>query len=225
MADLSFADVMAALDAQQRSAQADQQNRVASASPELLNLLAEYGLIEPQQMFAAKQMAEAEKMRDTPMPQGITVRDQYVAPSVFGVADAALRRGMGWHDAEKEKQAIMAGFLRKMQANRAIGQNEQDYARSQLAAQAAQEPRPPTPEDLAYIGSTPQLVEGSLTPGMGRPGQEGPDITEGRPVPRKPAPMGPPPPPVATPWDPPQPRPLMSPLAGYLFGSRFPGVR
>ena len=119
--------------------QTDQTNRIASAPDELLKLLAEYGLISPQQAFAERQMKEAEAARNTPMPEGQTVRGQFVAPHPLSYLASVMKQVKGGIDAESEKQAVQAGYLRKMAANEAIGKNEKKYARSQQAAQAAQD--------------------------------------------------------------------------------------
>jgi hypothetical protein len=164
MGDYTSGELAKLFQAQQK----DQHNRLASASPELLDALAEYGLIEPQQAFAMKQMAQADKMRDTPMPEGITVRGQYIAPSVLGVAASTIDRIRGGQDSEKEKQAIMAGFMRKMQSNRTIGQNEQDYARKQVLADQAQSAYAATPADVAGPGTGHSPMPSS----MKSPGQD-----------------------------------------------------
>lgn len=213
--------VIAELRAKQAQDERNQRDRLAGASPEILDFLAEYGLIGPQQEVALGQMKMADKQRNTPMPQGITVRDQYIAPSILGTAAATIDRIQGSRDYDREKQALMAGFLRKMQANRAFGQAEQDDARRQIAAEAAAAPVPGAGEGL----TTPTLLENARSWEADTTGQDiMHDFSAGKPAPRKPTAADPALPAVGNVNAPLQPRyQSRNPWRGFTFDPRKGG--
>lgn len=105
-------------------------------SPELVGMMAEYFGVNEEEALQKLLYAQAGKARETPMPAGITVRDQYIAPSVLGTAASTIERIRGGEDEQKALAKLQAGLLRKNQINDAAMQA--DMARRQAGAAADQ---------------------------------------------------------------------------------------
>lgn len=86
-------------------------------TPELVAAAAEYFGISEDAALQKMLHEQARKARETPMPQGITVRDQYVAPSILGTLASTLERIQGGQDEQKALAQLQAGILRKKDIN------------------------------------------------------------------------------------------------------------
>jgi hypothetical protein len=84
-------------------------------TPELVQMAAEYFGINEDAALQKLLHAQAQKARETPM--GLTVRDQYIAPSVFGTAASTIERIRGGQDEQAALAKLQAGILRKKDIN------------------------------------------------------------------------------------------------------------
>jgi hypothetical protein len=190
-------------------------------TPELVQMAAEYFGINEDAALQKLQYAQAQKARETAMPAGLTVRDQYIAPSVLGVASSTIERIRGGQDEQKALAQLQAGILRKKDINTSALMA--DLARRQAEAappDPMMSPHPMTDEERAFVGSTP------VEYGVGKTDfiPEGELSHENAPVraaPKKPVvpPLGPP---ENSSPNPNQYAPLRSPFRGYKQGGVWP---
>lgn len=115
--------------------------------PELLQALAQSGLLPQIMELAQGQMTRGQAMSDTPMPKGQVYEPGYQAPHPLEYVSAILRRGQGdkiTQGAQAQAQGAMGQY----------GQTAQDYYKALAAAmrqpqtQAPQQPMAPTGEAL-----------------------------------------------------------------------------
>lgn len=103
-------------------------------SPELLQALADAGLLPQIMELAGHQVQRGNQMADTPMPQGRVYEPGYQAPHPLEYVSAILRRGRGEQMAQQgsqQAQGALSGYAKAAQ----------DYYRA-LNAPAAK-PAPP----------------------------------------------------------------------------------
>lgn len=71
---------------------------LANADPEMLRQAMEAGILDEKQALLADQMARAQALRGSKMPQGRMIGDVYVAPNMGENIGAALQQFAGWRD-------------------------------------------------------------------------------------------------------------------------------
>ena len=117
-------------------------DRLASASPELLDALAAYGVIPERQQVNALDYKNALGMQNTEMPDLMRTRNATVAPSPVAYIASALRQGIGGQE-RKTATADMRKLLDQKQGyNRLFGQEEQQAALRGLS-RGVMAPKPP----------------------------------------------------------------------------------
>lgn len=116
-------------------------------TPELVQQMAEYFGINEDAALQKLLYAQAAKARETPMPEGLTVRNQYIAPSVLGTAASTIERIRGGQDEQAALAKLQAGILRKKDINTAAGMAD-------LAQRQADAAPPPGP--VGEVGGLPQ---------------------------------------------------------------------
>ena len=114
-------------------------------TPEMVSAAAEYFGINEDAALQKMLHAQAGKMRGTPMPQGMTTRDQYIAPSIFDVASSTIERIRGGQDEQAALAKLQAGILRKKDIGNMYSQA--DMAQRKNDWQSLQPPPPPTEAD------------------------------------------------------------------------------
>lgn len=135
-------DLLQAQIRQLLSNQAMQQQRMANAPDSLLDALASYGLLDDEQAMQMLNYKAGHEGANTAMPQGMTVRNQYIAPSPFQVVAATMQQAMGSQKQNAALAQMQANLLRKGNYNRQIGEYERDFYRQQAAAEAAKQAQP-----------------------------------------------------------------------------------
>lgn len=128
-------------------------------TPELVQMMAEYFGINEDAALQKILYAQAQKARETPMPEGITVRNQYIAPSVLGTAASTIERIRGGQDEQAALAKLQSGILRKKDINEkglswALEQQQKDAAAAEAEA-TAKLPHPATPEEQEFMGKPP----------------------------------------------------------------------
>jgi len=86
-------------------------------TPEMVSAAAEYFGINEDAALQQLLHKQARLARGTPMPQGMTTRDQYIAPSIFDVASSTIERIRGGQDEQAALAKLQAGILRKKDIN------------------------------------------------------------------------------------------------------------
>jgi hypothetical protein len=138
-------------------------------TPEMVSAAAEYFGIDEDAALQKMLHAQAGKMRGTPMPQGMTVRDQYLAPSIFDVASSTIERIRGGQDEQAALAKLQAGILRKKDINTQAMQA--DMAQRNPALEpfngAMMSPDPSTMTSENTFATTPPWEEPSAPPSRG----------------------------------------------------------
>jgi hypothetical protein len=184
-------------------------------TPELVAAAAEYFGINEDAALQKMLHEQARKARETPMPQGLTVRDQYVAPSVLGVLSSTLERIQGGQDEQKALAQLQAGILRKKDINTMAMQADMDRRNPPL-----------TPENGAMMSPDPSTMTSENTFATTPPWE---DPLSSNPI-RKPVSRGvrkPVVPPGPLPWEetPQKQSRMQSPFYGFRGQPPFPLVK
>ena len=117
------------------------QNDVPLYPDDLINALADAGLKNERKDLLQYNMKQAEQDQNTAMPQGLTVRDQYIAPSPLAVGASTLKQILGGQDQMRLQQQY--ADLLKQYASTAADKYRFDAA-SQRARNAQMKPARPT---------------------------------------------------------------------------------
>lgn len=147
----------------------------------LLDQLSQGGIAEDMNPLLAQQYETAGQMRKTPMPiTNDAGRGGIVAANPMQQAAAAIQQYRGGQG--------QTNTMRQMGQNvGTTGQGLRALMMAKLLREYDQPTAPQAPIEMGGQNSPAWLSEDPMaTPGLGAPGQEGPDITEGRPVPRPP---------------------------------------
>ena len=173
-------------------------------TPEMVSAAAEYFGINEDAALQQLLHKQARLARGTPMPQGMTVRDQYLAPSIFDVASSTIERIRGGQDEQAALAKLQAGILRKKDIGNMYSQA--DMARRQAGA----EPAPLQPYNGAMMSPDPSTMTSENTFATTPPWEETFERPPSRGV-RKPPPAGP------LPWEenPAKQSGVRSPLFGF----------
>ena len=128
-------------------------------TPEMVSAAAEYFGINEDAALQKMLHAQAGKMRGTPMPQGMTTRDQYIAPSIFDVASSTIERIRGGQDEQAALAKLQAGILRKKDINTSAMQADMQRRSAEAAADQAREPVPGAGEGWTTPQESPALTD------------------------------------------------------------------